>query len=49
MGKRRLLTVQNVIDVKDKVTFKVLLANWWNPSSELGSYTSTKNGKSNEI
>jgi len=34
--------VQNVIDVKDQMTFKVLLANWWNPSSELGSYTSTR-------
>jgi hypothetical protein len=24
------------------MTFKVLLAIWWSPSSEVGSYTSTK-------
>ena len=35
-------TVQNVIDVKDQVKFKVLLANWWSPSPEVGSYRSTK-------
>jgi hypothetical protein len=34
--------VQNVIDVKDQMTFKVLLANWWSPSSEVGSYRNTK-------
>jgi hypothetical protein len=34
--------VQNVIDVKDQMTFKVLLANWWSPSPEVGGYTSTK-------
>ena len=29
-------TVQNVIDVKDQMKFKVLLANWWSPSPEVG-------------
>ena len=29
--------VQNVIDIYDQVKFKVLLANWWSPSSEVGS------------
>jgi hypothetical protein len=33
--------VQNVIDVKDQVAFKVLLANWWSLSSEVGGYAST--------
>ncbi len=31
------------------MTFKVLLVNWWSPSSEVGGYTSTKkNGKRDE-
>ena len=29
--------VQNVIDPNDQVKFKVLLANKWSPSSEVGS------------
>ena len=33
---------QNVIDSKDQMAFKVLLANRWSPSSDMGSYTSTK-------
>jgi len=35
-------TVQNVIDIKDQMTFKVLLANWWSLSPEMGGYKSTK-------
>ena len=35
-------TFQNVIDVKDQLTLKVLLANWWCPSPEVGGYTNTK-------
>ena len=38
MGGEPSIPVQNVIDVKDQVKFKVLLANWWSPSSEVGSY-----------
>ncbi len=34
--------IHNVIGLKILLTFKVLLANWWSPSSEMGSYTSTK-------
>ena len=30
--------VQNVIDIKDQLTFKVLLANWWSPSPKVGGY-----------
>jgi steroid delta-isomerase-like uncharacterized protein len=42
-------TVQSVIDSKDQMKFKVLLANWWSPSPEMGGYTNTnKNGKSDE-
>ena len=37
-----IVPVQNVIDVKDQVTFKVLLANWWSLGSKVGSYTSTR-------
>jgi len=36
------LDIQNVVDVKNQLTFKVLLANWWSPSSEVGSHTSTE-------
>jgi hypothetical protein len=35
-------TVKNVIDVKDKLTFKVLLANRWSPSPEVGGSNNTK-------
>jgi hypothetical protein len=31
------LPVQNVIDVKDQMTFKVLLANWWNLAPRWGA------------
>ena len=37
-------TCDNVIDVKDQMTFKVLLANRWSHSPEVGGYTSTKIG-----
>jgi hypothetical protein len=35
-GEDPFIVVQNVIEVKDQLTFKVLLANWWSPSSEVG-------------
>ncbi len=33
---------QNVIDVQDQMTFKVLLANRWSPSPEVGLYNYQK-------
>jgi len=41
-------TVQNVIDSKNQMKFKVLLANWWSPSPEVGGYTSTIIRRRNE-
>lgn len=39
MGEEEpIIPVQNVIAVKDQLAFKVLLANWRSPSSEVGSY-----------
>ena len=35
-------TVQNVIDRKDQMKFKVLLVNWWSLAPEVGSDTSSK-------
>jgi hypothetical protein len=40
MGK--ILPFQNVIDVKDQMSLKVLLANWWSLSSKVGSYKNSK-------
>ncbi len=40
---------KNVIDQKNQLTIKVLLANWWSPSPEMGGYTNTKNERSWEI
>jgi len=37
MGGKTNWAVKNVIDKKDQVAFKVLLANRWSPSSEAGS------------
>jgi hypothetical protein len=36
------LSFQTVIDVKDQMTIKVLSANGWNPSPELGGYRNTE-------
>ncbi len=41
-GIKTVIPVQNVIDLKNQLTFKVLLANSWSPSPEMGGYTSTK-------
>ena len=48
----RLITpVQNVIDVKDQLTFKVLLANRWNPIPEIKGLKDPKRKESgrNEV
>jgi hypothetical protein len=37
--------LQNVIDVKDQMKIKAQLANWWSPSSEVGSSRSTASEK----
>ena len=37
-----LILVQNVIDVKERMTFKVLLVKRWSLGSELGSHIGTK-------
>jgi hypothetical protein len=40
MGK--ILPFQNVIEIKDQLSLKVLLTNWWGPGSEVGSFRNTK-------